>query len=189
MSRSKTKIKTSMFAVLGILAIGPQSGYDIKKLMERSTRYFWNENYGQIYPHLSALLDNQDVTMHIEKQDGKPDRKVYTITDKGKKSLEDWLRTPLKLSIMEQKNELLLRLFFGQHASPETNIQHLKSLKEQLQDQLFVLETMEDEIRSCHPDDPNLTYWLITINYGKLQSKALIEWCEDSIQLLNGSAE
>ena len=45
------------FAVLGLLSIRPMSGYDLKHTIEASTRNFWNESYGQIYPALRALAD------------------------------------------------------------------------------------------------------------------------------------
>ena len=41
--------------VLGLLADGPRSGYDIKAIVDRSTRFFWAASYGQIYPELRRL--------------------------------------------------------------------------------------------------------------------------------------
>jgi len=38
---------TSSFAILGVLSLGAMSGYDVKKLIERSIAHFWNESYGQ----------------------------------------------------------------------------------------------------------------------------------------------
>ena len=42
-------------ALLGLLSLGPMSGYDIRQLIPRSIGYFWNESYGQIYPGLKRL--------------------------------------------------------------------------------------------------------------------------------------
>lgn len=179
--RSEGKVNTSLYAVLGILSMGPQTGYDIKKQMERSTRYFWNENYGQIYPHLNRLLENQDVTLHIETQEGKPDRKVYTITEQGRTMLAEWLTAPMEYSVHEKKNELLLRLFFGHEVSPEVSIRHILDYKSNLVEMLHVFDGIEQSIRECHPQDPSLKYWLITINYGKMQINAMVQWCEESL--------
>ncbi|AET58452.1 PadR family transcriptional regulator [Paenibacillus terrae] len=60
-----------MFAVLDILSLGPHTGYDIKQHMEQSTNYFWNENYGQIYPSLAELLDRKDIAVEVIRQNGK----------------------------------------------------------------------------------------------------------------------
>ena len=43
------------FAILGMLAFQPMSGYDIKKIVDNSIAYFWKENYGHIYPMLAEL--------------------------------------------------------------------------------------------------------------------------------------
>lgn len=128
MAPSSGKMNT-MFAVLGILTLGPHTGYDIKQHMEKSTRYFWNENYGQIYPVLAELLERQDVTVHVKRQKGKPDKKVYSITEQGKQTLSDWLSEPMEHMVMLKKNELLLRVFFGSNARPEIIIQHIKDHK------------------------------------------------------------
>ena len=52
--------------VLGLLASGPRSGYDIKTTVDRSTRFFWAASYGQIYPELrrlenDGLVEGEDV--------------------------------------------------------------------------------------------------------------------------------
>ena len=43
--------------ILGLLSLGPRSGYDIKTVVDRSTRFFWAASYGQIYPELRRLED------------------------------------------------------------------------------------------------------------------------------------
>ena len=44
--------------VLGMLWHGPLSGYDIKRAVERSTASFWRASYGQLYPELKRLADD-----------------------------------------------------------------------------------------------------------------------------------
>src|SRR2546425_13082496 len=41
--------------VLGMLSLGKRTGYDIKQLVDVSTRFFWAASYGQIYPELKRL--------------------------------------------------------------------------------------------------------------------------------------
>ncbi|MCY8663627.1 PadR family transcriptional regulator [Bacillus haynesii] len=64
--------------------------------MDKSSAYFWNENYGQIYPSLAELLKRKDVSMEVKRQKGKPDKKVYMITEQGKQILCDWLSQPME---------------------------------------------------------------------------------------------
>ena len=49
------KSAATKFAILGLLAGGPASGYGMKKFIDGSIRYFWTENYGNIYPVLAKL--------------------------------------------------------------------------------------------------------------------------------------
>jgi DNA-binding PadR family transcriptional regulator len=173
--------ENSTNAILGILSLGAQSGYDIKKQMERSTGYFWSENYGQIYPALNRLLKTNDVTMQVIEQEGRPDRKVYSINDKGKQTLIDWLSAPIGQYPIEQKNELLLKLFFGLNVPSEVNIQHVEKFLEKLRSLLSVYLDVQKNILACEPQDENSKYWLITLNYGLLQVHANIQWCEETL--------
>jgi len=76
---------------LGMLTDGPASGYDLKKCFESSFGHFFPAGYGSIYPALATLARNGMVEFEEVPQEGKPDRKVYTITVKGRKELMDGL--------------------------------------------------------------------------------------------------
>ena len=41
--------------ILGMISMGKRTGYDIKALVDKSTRLFWAASYGQIYPELKRL--------------------------------------------------------------------------------------------------------------------------------------
>ena len=98
-------------ALLGLLSIGPMSGYDMKKLTDFSLGYFWSENYGHIYPILRKLGEGSLITRHTERTRGRPDRNVYRLTGKGEKELDGWLDIPAEKQSI--RNEFLLKLFFG----------------------------------------------------------------------------
>jgi DNA-binding PadR family transcriptional regulator len=76
---------------LGMLTDGEASGYDMKKRFESSFGHFFPAGYGSIYPALSTLARNGLVEYELVTQDGKPDRKVYSITEKGREALMDSL--------------------------------------------------------------------------------------------------
>jgi PadR family transcriptional regulator AphA len=97
------KENKSKYALLGILSMCPGSGYDIKKFMEQSTSNFWSESYGQIYPILKQLVEAGLATSHTEKQEGRPERYVYTLTDKGHEELRRWLTEPIEHTV--ERNE------------------------------------------------------------------------------------
>ena len=77
------KAGTTEYAVLGMLGWGPASGYDLKKRFEGSVGHFWSESYGQIYPILARLATQGLAERRLERQKGKPDRYVYSITAEG----------------------------------------------------------------------------------------------------------
>src|SRR5437899_10500693 len=106
------KENKSRYAILGMLALKPASGYGIKKLMEQSTSNFWSESYGQIYPILKRLTEEGLATSHAEKQEGKPERNIYALTEQGKAELVNWLGEPAEEA--PARIETLLKLFFGQ---------------------------------------------------------------------------
>ena len=105
------KENKSKYAVMGVLNLCPGSGYDIKKFMEASTNNFWSESYGQIYPILKQLVEEGLAASHAEKQEGKPEKYIYTLTEQGKEELRDWLSESVASAV--ERNELLLKLFLG----------------------------------------------------------------------------
>ena len=100
-----------MEVLLGLLSVAPMSGYDLGQAIRASVGFFWNESYGQIYPNLKRLAAEGFVTAKTERQKGKPDRRVYSITKKGRERLAAWLAVAPQPEI--PRNELLLKLFFG----------------------------------------------------------------------------
>jgi DNA-binding PadR family transcriptional regulator len=79
---------------LGMLTDGPASGYDMKKCFESSFGHFFPAGYGSIYPALATLARNGMVEFEDVPQEGKPDRKVYSITDAGRQELQKGLSNP-----------------------------------------------------------------------------------------------
>jgi PadR family transcriptional regulator AphA len=81
---------------LSILYDEEASGYDIRRMCtEGNFAYFVEASYGSIYPALSKLEDEGLVTSRTEQQDGKPARKVYTITEAGRLAFAEQLSEPL----------------------------------------------------------------------------------------------
>jgi len=81
------------FVVLGYISWQPMSGYDLKRIIADSETLHWTANNNQIYTALVRLHDDGWVSKTIEKQEGAPDRHIYTITGKGAQALNEWVRT------------------------------------------------------------------------------------------------
>src|SRR3954449_11307338 len=68
--------------ILGLIAFGKRTGYDIKTFVDKTTRYFWAASYGQIYPELKRLEDQGLVRGRPEPSGGRA-RTVYELTEGG----------------------------------------------------------------------------------------------------------
>lgn len=104
---------------LGMLTDGPASGYDMKKCFESSFGHFFPAGYGSIYPALATLASNGLVEFEEVLQEGKPDRKVYNITEKGREQLMRGLSNPDPSHKI--RSEFLATLWFA-HLMPEEQI-------------------------------------------------------------------
>ncbi len=173
----------SKYAILGILSLGPMSGYDIKKMFQKSVAKFWNESYGQIYPLLKTLVDEGFAVKSIEKQVGKPDRHVYALTDKGRGELPRWLIEPVERQI--GRIEIALKLFFGRQVSVPDNIRQVEHFREIQHRELEELKALEERVKEEKAGNPNLPYWLMTVNYGQHVTSACIQWCDKTLSALN----
>ncbi|MCA1622333.1 MAG: PadR family transcriptional regulator [Acidobacteria bacterium] len=174
----------SKYAILGMLSIEPMSGYDIKKEIQESISYFWAESYGQIYPVLKSLVAEKLVTKTVQKGAGKPDRHVYSLTERGRKELRAWLAEGASMPKVE-RNEMLLKLFFGEEVAVSVNIRHVEEFRELQRVLLEKYKAIEKELKATCADNPNAPYWLMTVRYGQQIRQALLDWCDETLTKLN----
>ncbi len=103
---------------LGALTCGDASGYEIKKMFEEGPfAYFHQVSYGSIYPALAKLCDDELITMCEQSQDGRPDKKVYSLTDKGRQVLKNALKkTPVDDKL---RSEVMVMFFLQDFLEPD----------------------------------------------------------------------
>lgn len=80
--------------ILTVLSTQNATGYDITKQFSSSIGYFWKASHQQVYRELNKMAQNGLLTCVLEPQDGKPDRKIYSITDAGRDALGEWFKQP-----------------------------------------------------------------------------------------------
>ncbi len=105
------------FAILGFLNYRPYSGYDLKKIFDTSVRHFWPADQSQIYRTLSRMSEKGWVEIEIVRQEARPDRKEYSITETGRAELRQWLVTPLAPE--ENRSADMIQVFFAAQLSDE----------------------------------------------------------------------
>jgi PadR family transcriptional regulator AphA len=165
--------------VLGLLSLGPRSGYDIKTVVDRSTRFFWAASYGQIYPELRRLEDEG----LIEGEDaprGERGRRVYKLTKAGREALVEWLLGPTVT--IEYRDESLLRLFFADALPHEQALLLLEGRKRGHEEYLETLRAIDARPGEDPPFVDLVLRWGIAFNEWGAQ------WCEEQLQRLSKKA-
>lgn len=108
---------------LGALQVGDASGYEIKKLFEEGVfSHIHEASFGSIYPALTRLVDEGLASCTAMPQDKRPDKKVYSITDKGREALVGALR--LAPAPDKVRSDFLFILVFG-HLLPASQLDRL----------------------------------------------------------------
>jgi PadR family transcriptional regulator AphA len=173
------------YTLLGFLCRGPHSGYDLKRMLDSSTQFFWHAELAQIYPALKELEKKSQVKSEVFPQDGKPDKKVYAITPTGREALLAWLSEPLD-ETPPIKSPVLLKMFFLENLPRE---QALTQLCRQLSAQQarlkhFRQETVRQiEALDAAPDSPGgARLWELIRQFGELQAQTSIRWLEMVIE-------
>ena len=176
------KTNKTRYALLGMLTLGPMSGYDIKQAIEGSIGNFWAESYGQIYPILKSFVAEGLATVTVQEQDVRPDRKVYTLTEAGRRTLQAWLAQPADDE--RRRVELLLRLFFGGETDVQTCIAQVNAYRAKRIAELERYAAIEAHLTGEPHDDPALPYWLMTTSYGRHYCTAMVAWCDETLATL-----
>ena len=142
--------------LLGFLMSNSMTGYEIKKKFSLSFSFFSGLSFGSIYPALKKMEQEGLITLKVEIQDGSPNRKVYTITDEGKKVFLENLRAPFALE--PPKDAFLARLFFFGYLSPEERRASAKARLESIKEMQQNLSAVEPQIRGLADEYQYLCY-------------------------------
>lgn len=164
------ELSSTAYVILGMVSREPRSGYEIKALVDNSTRFFWTASYGQIYPELKRL-SGAGLVEGVEEPRGERRRTVYAITEAGKAALTDWLTQPPETS--EMREEGLLKLFFSGLLAPEDAVKTLRSMRQQrldLRDRLRDMEPTKVEMEDPFP--------LMVLRGGIEFNQWFADWCE-----------
>ncbi len=130
------------YALLGLLAHEPASGYGLTKYFERNVgRYAWHAKHTQIYPELNRLADEGCIEVVEE---GPRGRRTYALTDTGRAQLRRWLLQPKPKSGV--RNESVLRMFLVTALDAEDAQELLRRQIDRASQELERLRAMAEEI-------------------------------------------
>ena len=167
--------------ILGSLHARPRSGYEIKRLVDRSTRFFWAASYGQIYPELRHLEEQGLVAGSSEPRGGRP-RRVFRLTRPGRDALREWLRAPE--FGYELRDEGLLKLFFADALAPDEALDVVRSFRAHREGVLDRLREIEEEL----PPRVRGSFAALALDYGIGLHEWNVNWCLEIERRLEAEA-
>lgn len=164
------------YALLGLLAERPYSGYELKHVVELRFPLFWKESYGQIYPELKRMAAEGLVNAETEGPRGKT---TYAITGEGQTSLEVWVAGEADED--QVRSEVLLKLYFSAFATPEVRNRHLTTVLDRARRQVAWLKMAEAQLLGILDDDATHRPALSIVRLGLATQAAQAEWAEGEL--------
>lgn len=161
---TKRQLPATAWAVLGVLSFDREmSGYDIKQWADHSLAFFyWSPAVSQVYGELKRLEEHGYVSGRDVPLDEQRSKRVYVITDDGRKALGEWLDTaPVDAPVL--KHSVMVRLWLGHMTSParlrDVLVEHRARIEQTLAE-LAVDEQVAER-------EPEWTYPAIVLRWGE----------------------
>lgn len=182
----RSSVSRSRNAILGVLAYGPSTGYEIRKLLLETTSHFWRESYGQIYPSLEELHEENLIDVVEHQTTGRESRR-FAICEAGTAELRQWIRSP-EVVFKPGRNELLLKLFFARAEDAAYLIPQVESYRRLTRGMARQYSRFRNDagVEEIPPDARQLIG--TTIDFGVAAARMQTAWCNRTIKMLQGLA-
>ena len=174
-------------ALLGLLNYRPATGYELKATFTNSIHFFWDATLPQIYRTLKQMESSGWLNVTVEHQDGTPSRKVYHITDGGRKEFQRWLSEPLEMP--EPRSAMLIKVFFGNQMDSSqfaTQLEELQkyhaTLLQRYEKEIIPVIERYAEVTGAYQD---ARYWNLTLDFGRRRAKMVRDWCQAALSSLD----
>lgn len=161
-------------AILVLLQDQEASGYDLAREFANSIGLVWNATHQQIYLELGKLNDQNMVKYRHIPQDGKPDKKLYRITEEGRDELIRWLRKPAAPPRI--RDAFMVKIAGGALSDSHAILRELDDQAELRRERLATFEALVKKL-DANSDKDMFTY--LTLRRGILDQKAWLDWAEE----------
>jgi DNA-binding PadR family transcriptional regulator len=179
------ELETAMslkYAIIGLLSVKPQTGYELKANFDQAIRYLWKADQAQIYRTLRDITREGFAVPRTIQQVGRPNKKVYELTPAGEDEFRRWLSGPLPPN--EQRNAELVQIFFSGRISDTEILANLKRVRENLKAGLAGLLSLEtdSELFAVSTTSSRVHFFFeMTRQLGIRSAKLNLEWIEEAI--------
>lgn len=162
---------TTSYVILGIVELrGPSTSYDLKRAIGNSVGHFWQFPHSLLYSE-PARLASHGLLLTQEENTGRR-RRTYSITDKGRSILTEWLKAPTD-DAFQIRNVAEIKLFFAEIVDHR----YIVSLAEQQVEAHRKRLTMYEEMQKKFSHQAHLKLRMIPLNLGvRLERTALEFW-------------
>ncbi|HEY5432357.1 MAG TPA: PadR family transcriptional regulator [Coriobacteriia bacterium] len=170
-------------AILGFLDRGSMTGYDLKtRCFDEAVGHLWTADQAQVYRTLGRLSDQGLVRSRIVAQRGKPDRRVFTITTRGRAELTAWLHRPVDLSPV--RDPLLVQLSLAARLDDPEILALLERARVGYQSRLDTLRAAQADRPSLGhaPDARSEALYDMTLVAAMSAARTAIDWVDDCME-------
>ena len=140
-------------ALLVSLSERPASGLDLARRFDKSIGFFWQASHQQIYKTLGRTERDGWVASTVVEQQGRPDKKVYVVSDAGRLAVQDRLATPTDPSPL--RSELGLKMRGASYAMDRESV--LAEVRNHLADHQTRLDVFRQLEKRDYPSPESLT--------------------------------
>ncbi|AUH69374.1 MULTISPECIES: PadR family transcriptional regulator [Gordonia] len=165
-------------AILVSLSERPGTGYEIGQQFSRSIGYFWSATHQQIYRTLKKLHSDGLVSFESVAQDGRPDKKVYTLSQAGRDMLAEWVNSPTPLPPL--RSDLGVKLRAADLGDLPTVMAELRAHRDEA---AAMLEVYRGWVEQYYPDPDALSgrklNQYLVLRGGVRMSEQTVDWCDE----------
>ena len=170
--------------ILGLLNYKSMSGYDVMSVFRDSLNFFWSAKTSQIYRELQGLKEKGFVSDQLVKQSGKPDKKLFSITEAGIEEFKTWLRNE---DYGNSNSPLCMKVFFCGELSAEENLERFREQREivtkRLESYMAIQQIIDGYADKMQASEARV-YWQMTLDYGVRYCRMLLDWYDSNIEKL-----
>ena len=170
METTTAQLTTTEYAVLGLLAFGERSGYDLARAADRSIVFIWTPSRSQIYKVLPRLVAGGLATSRAVEQERRPDKALYRVTPAGIRVLRAWI-DDIDADPSGGSSVFLLKVLFGGFTEPESAAAQLRAYRDY------------EEIER-NPSPERTIFGLFALQHGIAHARATTEWADRALAAL-----
>jgi len=166
-------LTTTSYAVLGLLAIGPATGYQLAKQMERSLRVIWPRAESRLYDEPKKLVAHR--LADAQREPGGRHRTRYAITSRGRHALQAWLAQPSAPPDLEFEG--LLRVLYADQADREALVATLEGIVEHARARLAIGNALARQyVESVGPYPERIHVNALVWEYLRRHHQTMLDW-------------